>query len=212
MTTFLLPLVSYLLGSVPCGLLAGKALKGVDLRTVGSGNIGTANAFRELGKVGGSLTLAGDLAKGLLPVMLVTQGPLAATGGPLSVALWQVGIGMCAVLGHNNSVFLGFKGGKGIATTLGVVLALNWKASLACVGVWGAMVAMTGYSSLGSLCGAAALPMAMYAFTPHETPEQKQAVAVYVGFAVVAAILAFYKHRKNLKALRDGTERKLFKR
>lgn len=202
-----LPVLAYLLGSVPCGLVLGRLLKGIDLRTVGSGNIGTANAFRHLGKVGGTLTLLGDLAKSLIPVLLVSH---LAEGDACTVAWWQVAVGVAAVIGHNNSIFLGFKGGKGIATTLGVLIGLNWHVALICFGVWGLGTALTRYSSVGSLSAAAALPVAMFLMSPAGTTDEARARLVYTGFSVVACLLAFYKHRKNIRNLRDGKELRLF--
>jgi glycerol-3-phosphate acyltransferase PlsY len=156
------------------------------------------------------LTLLGDLFKGMGPVLLVTHGPLAVHGGPLWIAVWEVGVGLAAIVGHNNSIFLGFKGGKGIATTLGVVIALNWHAAVACFLVWLVVVGVSRYSSLGSLAGAVALPVSVYVFTPRDTPEEQKALAVYLGFSLMATVLAFYKHRTNIQNLRNGTERRLF--
>ncbi|HEY4001778.1 MAG TPA: glycerol-3-phosphate 1-O-acyltransferase PlsY [Candidatus Xenobia bacterium] len=209
MRAILIPL-AYLLGSFPTGLVLGKTWRKIDLREVGSGNIGAANAYRHLGPVGGAVVLVGDLLKGLLPVLLVQRGPYAVHGDPLAAALWQVGLGMVAILGHNNSIFLGFKGGKGIATTLGVVIALNFKVALICFAVWALVMAMTRYASLASLCGAVTLPLAMFRLVPRGTPEERQALLVYMAFALMASGLAFYKHRKNLIRLREGTEPRLF--
>ncbi|MHC9540896.1 MAG: glycerol-3-phosphate 1-O-acyltransferase PlsY [Vulcanimicrobiota bacterium] len=195
MNSILFLAASFLLGSIPFGVITGKLLKGIDIRDVGSGNIGTANAFRALGLWGGLLVFAGDVAKGFLPVHFACL----ATSGPLLEWL-QVFSGIVAILGHNYSVFLRFKGGKGIATSLGVILALNWKIALLCLGIWGLIVLVTRYSSVGSLTGSFMLPILMALF--------KQPYP-YIGFAVIACLFAFHAHRKNIRNLMEGKELKL---
>jgi glycerol-3-phosphate acyltransferase PlsY len=188
-------LASFVLGSIPFGVITGKLLKGIDIRDVGSGNIGTANAFRALGLWGGLLVFAGDVAKGFLPVHFA----YLVAGDPILEWL-QVFSGIVAILGHNYSAFLKFKGGKGIATSLGVILALNWKIALMCLAIWGLIVVVTKYSSLGSLVGSFMLPILMAVF--------KQPYP-YTGFAVIACLFAFHAHRKNIRNLMEGKELKL---
>jgi glycerol-3-phosphate acyltransferase PlsY len=189
--------VAYLAGSVPFGLVIGKWFKGVDVRQHGSGNIGAANVFRVLGKTWGVLVLLLDAAKGYVPVMLA--------GGCFHGRPWEptvrVLVAAAAILGHNNSIFLGFSGGKGIATTFGVFLAISPLALVVSLLTWAVVVFIWRYSSLGSLCAAASIPVTL-AIT--HAPRQ------YVAFGVVALVLAVIKHRKNIAALRAGTERKIF--
>lgn len=185
----------YVFGSIPFGLLVGKLLKGIDIRELGSGNIGAANAFRALGPVGGVLVLLFDVSKGLLPVYVsqfLMQGE--------SLYYLQVWSGFVAIMGHNFSLFLRFKGGKGIATSLGVIIALNWKVALICFGVWLLMVLITKYSSVGSLSGSLMFPVMMVIL--------KQPVP-YIVLGTAACLSAFYSHRGNLKKLLEGKELKI---
>jgi glycerol-3-phosphate acyltransferase PlsY len=189
---------AYLVGSLPTGYLAGKA-RGVDVRTAGSGNIGATNAFRVLGKSAGIAVLLIDAFKGFcaarwLPLLALHFFP-NASAEPLSLAA-----GVAAVLGHNYTCWLRFKGGKGIATSAGVVMA--W-APLACVcalAVWGLVAATTRYVSVASIAAAVVLPIAVW-FT-------KQSVPMTCVMAALS-LLAIYKHKGNLRRLREGTENRL---
>lgn len=190
----------YLFGSIPFGLIIGKILKGIDIRESGSGNIGAANAFRALGPVGGTLVLLFDIGKGLLPVLLAPLCiKLFAVQGE-ALPLIKVVAGFAAIMGHNYSMFLKFKGGKGIATSLGVIFALDWKIALICFTIWLLMVLTTRYSSLGSLSGSLMLPILMIVF---KDP------APYIVFSTLACISAFYSHRGNIKKLIQGKELKI---
>ncbi|MFH1454404.1 MAG: glycerol-3-phosphate 1-O-acyltransferase PlsY [Armatimonadota bacterium] len=187
---------SYIIGAIPFGLIIGKIFKGIDIRKEGSGNIGAANAFRTLGMVPGSLVLIFDILKGVAAVYI------ASTFMPENyAALFNVIAGLAAIIGHNNSIFLNFKGGKGIATSFGVFLALNWKISLLVLLIYILMLLITKYSSVGSLSASAAMPVCMYVF--------RQPVE-YTVFALLAAIFAFYKHKANIKRLIKGEELKVF--
>lgn len=194
MTGPLLALVGYLAGSVPVGLLVGRAY-GVDIRTRGSGNIGTANVLRTLGTSAGVLTLVGDLLKGFLPVYAAR---LLLVG-----ERWEVGVAAAALVGASYSVFLGFKGGKGVATALGVLAALAWPLALLGVLVYAPVVALTRISSVGSLAAAAALPVvAWFLYPPDVFPGRFHLI-------VVASLLVFWRHRENVRRIVTGTERKL---
>ncbi|HXE73307.1 MAG TPA: glycerol-3-phosphate 1-O-acyltransferase PlsY [Candidatus Nitrosotenuis sp.] len=185
-------LVSYLLGSIPFGLIVARR-HNVDLRKVGSGNIGAANAFRALGPAGGAAVLALDGLKG---VVAVTLAHFALLPGFL-VPFAQVACGLAAILGHNYPVFLGFKGGKGIATSFGVLLALSPQVALMAGLLWLGMVALTRYSSVGSLAASLATPFLMVLYRQHPA---------YVLFGILAALLAFYRHRSNIQRLLAGQE------
>jgi len=198
-------LISYLNGSIPYGLLITKKVKGIDIRTVGSGNIGTANAIRAVGFKWGAVVLLCDVLKGALPVLLV-MGISKWNPGliPLKlINLTVVLVGFAAILGHNHSIFLKFTGGKGIATSLGVFLALKWPVALIALVIWGIAVFATKYSSLGSLLGSLSMPFLMILF---KTP------AEYIVFAFIACAFAFYKHRANIGRLIRGEERKINER
>ena len=179
-------LVSFLAGSIPFGYLIGRFVYRTDLRQHGSGNIGAMNALRTLGKGGAIAVLILDAAKGAIPVLVAHVEPLMAIAAT------------CAVLGHCFSPWLGWKGGKGVATAFGAIFALSWPAGLVIVAVWivGALL-LTRYSSVGSMLATIAAPFALYAFT-----RDPYAAA----FGVFAAILIIWTHRENIGRLRAGTE------
>lgn len=182
----------YLMGAMPFGLWIARS-QGVDLTRAGSGNTGAANAARALGWRGGLLTLALDLLKGTLAVGLAYLALLPSQVFPLV----QVTFGMAAILGHNYSVFRRFKGGKGIATTFGVTLALCAKAALLMSLLWLGLVLLTRYSSVGSLTSMAALPILLVLYGTSW---------VYVVFGFAVAALGFWRHRENLERLSEGRE------
>lgn len=188
-----MPLVlvfSYILGSVPFGYLAGK-LKGVDIRSGGSGNIGATNTLRMLGPGFGIGVLILDVLKGVAAGWMGLQ--LVAEAGP-----WTgVAAGLLAVAGHNWSIFLGFKGGKGVATSFGFALYLMTLPSLVGFSTFLAVVALTRYVSLGSILGAAAVLIAAL-LTAQPLP--------YLLLAIVAALFILIRHRSNVERLLKGTE------
>lgn len=199
MKLFGLCLLAYVVGSIPFAYLAGKLVRGIDLRRHGSGNVGFANAVRVLGWGPGLGALAGDLAKGFGPV-LVARGMFGEGWEALVV-------GACAVAGHVWSLFLRFRGGKGVATSAGVFAGVAPIPFAFAVVAYALVMSITGYSSLGSLTGAAVLPVLLAV--------QKAApggVEPYTGTVVVAFIasaLIFWLHRSNIRRLREGTERRL---
>jgi len=194
----LVALAGYLLGSIPTGYLAARA-RGVDIRSVGSGNIGATNVMRVLGKPLGILVLLADALKGGLATGLLP--PLAAqwTGGPsASASEWlQILAGVSAILGHNYTCWLGFKGGKGVATTAGVLLVLMPKAFTLCLAVWLLVFALGRIVSLASIAAAVALPIALWTF-------DSSVPLIAVGAALGG--LAIYRHRSNIQRLLAGTE------
>lgn len=192
---------AYLLGSIPHGFLMARA-KGVDIRREGSGNIGATNTMRVLGKPAGIFVLLMDALKGFaavewLPLLVgYFTGPADCDAETVRILA-----GICAVLGHNYTCWLGFKGGKGIATTAGVYAALAPWPLLIALGVFILAVAATRYMSVGSVCAAIALPAAVWIMKPHE---------IFLGIVTtLLGLLAIYKHRSNLQRLRAGTENRL---
>jgi acyl phosphate:glycerol-3-phosphate acyltransferase len=182
----------YVLGSVPFGILVGRVLYGVDPRTVGSGNIGTANSMRAFGRTGAVLVLLGDVFKGAAPTFIAAD---------LFHDPWMAAaVGVATVVGHNWSLFLRFRGGKGVATTLGVVIVLSFAAAVAFGAVWLATAALTRYSSLASLLASAAVPVVM--FVRHD-PEP------YTYYGIVALALVVWRHEGNIRRLAAGTELKI---
>jgi glycerol-3-phosphate acyltransferase PlsY len=192
-------LAAYLLGSIPTGFLVGKA-RGIDIRTVGSGNIGATNVLRILGKPAGIAVLLADALKGWLAVVLVTRGIGAAFGEQATAnerdALMMVAA-LGAILGHNYTCWLWFKGGKGIATTAGVLTALVPWALVIILSIWIVLFAMTRIVSVGSIVASFTLPFASFLTT-------KNWKLTLVTGAMGA--LAIYKHRANIQRLLAGTE------
>ena len=185
-------LIAYVLGSIPNGLWLGKALWHTDLREHGSHNIGATNAWRTLGKGPGFLIFLLDFLKGLLSVYIAS----ALVGTPLAMVLAAI----FAIVGHSASLFMGFKGGKGVATGLGVLSMLMPQVTLIVFLVWLALVKITGYVSLGSIVAAACVPVLAYAFG---------APVEYLVFGVAAAILIVVRHKANISRLLSGTESKI---
>ena len=181
---------SYFLGSVPVGYLIGR-LSGIDIRTKGSGNIGAANVLRVIGKGPAAATLFLDAVKGFLPVILARK-ILALSPG------WIVAVGLAAIIGHTFSVFLRFKGGKGVATSLGVLLGLSpLTAFFVCV-VWLAVFCAGRIVSLASLAAALSLPPLLWYLAGRQP--------VFLVFSSLITVLVFLAHRKNIKRLLSGQE------
>jgi acyl phosphate:glycerol-3-phosphate acyltransferase len=191
---------AYLLGSVPFGLVLSRAFAGVDVRQVGSGNIGATNVSRAAGKGAGILTLVLDAAKGALPVLVAERvlGPMSAT----PAGRWEAAAGLAAFLGHIFPLWLGFRGGKGVATALGVSLAFAPCAGVAGMGAFAATVALTRLVSLGSLVGTAVVAGG--------TILRHGGLGSPIAWASLAMGAAIYlRHRGNIARLLRGEERKL---
>jgi len=181
---------AYLLGSIPTGLLLGK-LYGIDVRTEGSGNIGATNLYRTVGRKVGLITLVGDCLKGFVPVMLAWK---LGMGEPL-----QAWVGLAAFCGHVFSIFLLFRGGKGVATALGVYLALAPLAVVGALAVFVILVFIWRYISLGSIIAAAIMPLIIF-FRPHSSQ-------LLIATALISATVII-KHHENISRLLAGTESK----
>lgn len=196
MTQAVLIAASYVLGAVPFGLLVARWWKGIDLREHGSGNIGATNVFRTVGRTAGTIVFVLDVLKGFVP-------PTAAALLGLAPA-WQVAAGLAAITGHNASPFLGFKGGKGVSTSLGVLFGVAWKVGAAAWALWAVLVLATGFISVGSIAAAIALTPLTLLFYPGDTAR--------LLFAIAAGAFSIYKHRANIERLRNGTEPSFRKR
>ena len=187
-----LALVAYLLGSIPFGLWLVKAWKGIDVREVGSGNIGTTNVYRAAGKGAAIAVFLLDVAKGVLPVYLALW---------LGMTDWAaVLMGVMAILGHSKSIFLGFTGGKSVATGIGTILALSPVGAVLTLGVFAVVFAASRLVSLGSILASLALPAILYAL---------QAPPVYLYYAAGAAAYVVVRHRANIQRLVAGKENRL---
>ena len=199
MTWLLIFILSYLIGSVPWGYLFARS-KGVDIRQHGSGNIGTANVLRVMGKKWGYLVFLCDFFKGFLSVKL---GSLIAAYFLVNVGLGSVIAAVACVLGHDYPIWLGFKGGKGIATLAGTVLSLFPPLVFVSFGVvWIAVFLIGRYTSLASISAAVALPIAVSLIVAKAEPD----FPLLVGFSVLMAALAIWLHRANIGRLLNGTE------
>ncbi|MEW6054038.1 MAG: glycerol-3-phosphate 1-O-acyltransferase PlsY [Nitrospirota bacterium] len=192
---FLLLIAGFLLGSIPFGIIIAK-LKGVNLKKVGSGNIGATNVLRSLGKWPAALTLIGDILKGTMAVVI---GRLFEVESGIEGL-----IGISAILGHNFSVFLGFRGGKGVATSIGVLLVYAPVAALLTLVLWLTVVFLTKYSSLGAIVSLGILPFTFLLMYPGE--REKLIIAISI------AVIILVRHRDNLQRLMKGTERKVGQR
>ena len=193
MTDYILTVVlAYLIGSIPSGLILGKLFWHTDLREHGSHNIGATNAWRTLGKRAGIAVFIADSIKGQAGVVL----GLLLAGTPLAAVLG----GLFAIIGHSFSLFLRFHGGKGVATSLGVLTMMMGNVTLIVFAIWFAIVYLTRYVSLGSVVAAFLTPVlaALFAY-PVE----------YIVFSVIAAVLVIVRHRENIKRLMNGTENKI---
>lgn len=184
--------LSFFSGAIPFGVLIGK-MRGVDVRAAGSGNIGATNVWRVLGPKAGSAAFVLDVLKGVAGPLL---GKWLVPGHEVGIAL----CGICAVLGHTFSPFLGFKGGKGISTSLGALFGLMPLVALVDFALWGVLLGTTRMVSVASVAACVALPILAWTL-PHSTPAA--IVATLMG------ILAFVKHIPNLKRIKAGTEPKI---
>ena len=205
-----LALASFLIGSLPFGLWVGLA-KGVDIRTLGSRNIGATNVLRVLGPMPGALVFILDTLKGAVGILIARQFIFELSSDPVKSAHplsmpYLVLIGLCAVLGHTFSPFLKFKGGKGIATSLGVLLALSGQVALVGIGIWVVCVAITRYVSAASLLAALILPVASFFLL--KDLERTWMLGLTIGLLVLVTV----KHRANIGRLLHGTEPKFGQR
>ena len=185
-------LLSYLIGCFPSAYFLGKMYKNIDIRNHGSGNSGSTNALRVMGTKFGILTLVLDVIKGMIAV-LIGQAILGNQGGIVA--------GILVVLGHNFPVFLKFKGGKGVATSIGVLLILTWQTSLTVIIIGVITIALTRYVSLGSILGAAIAPVAVVIFM--DTIDKSLFITV-----VILALLLIIRHKDNILRLCRGEENK----
>ena len=208
--SLLLVLLAYLFGSLPIGLLVGRMVKGIDVRDYGSGNIGASNVWRIMGPLWGTAVFLFDFCKGYLPTV-VAEGAShvpawlllsrASAMPNVNMPSWiPVVVGLAAILGHNFSPFLRFKGGKGVATSLGVVFGLSPVAAAVGFAVWGVCLLVTRYISVSSMIAAVVTSGVLIALH-HDLP--------HVLFAILVALFVVVKHRPNIARLQAGTEPKV---
>ena len=190
MTIPLLLGLAFVSGSIPTGLLLARS-RGIDLRSIGSGNIGATNVLRAMGKGSALLTFLGDFLKGLLPVLLAG---VLETG-----ALVEGFVGIAAILGHNFSIFLNFRGGKGVATSFGVLSIYSPIVALITAIIWLVTVVLMRYSSLGALISFGAMPFLIGLLDAGEK----------LPIAICIAVLLFLRHMDNIRRLLQGTEKRI---
>jgi glycerol-3-phosphate acyltransferase PlsY len=193
-------IVSYLIGSMPTALWVGKAFYGLDIREQGSGNSGATNTFRVLGKKAGTAVLLIDIIKGLTAASLVRYLAFVEPGTIKFVNL-QLLFGLSSVLGHIFPIYSKFKGGKGIATLVGMVLGIHYLSALACIMLFVVILFSTRYVSLSSILAALAFPLIAVLVYKNEEP-------MFIAFGIAAAIMVVLTHQKNIVRLVSGNENK----
>ncbi len=202
-------LVSYLLGSIPFGYLAGRTLKRIDIRECGSGSTGATNVLRTLGKGPGLAVLLADVLKGVGVIALVrwVDSPdggfssLLPSSANLQWLPWLVIFsGLAAILGHSKSVWINFTGGKSVSTGLGILLTMSWPVGLGTLAIFSIVLALTRIVSLGSICGAIAVTVLMVLMN-QPLP--------YILFALAGGLYVIWRHRANIQRLLAGTEPRL---
>ncbi len=200
--------IAYLIGSINFSIIISKKMAGFDIREKGSGNAGTTNMLRSVGKKAALLTLICDILKGVVPVLLaVLVGNLANRfGAGLRVEYMAQIAGIGTIIGHTFPLYFGFKGGKGVASSLGLILIINWQVGLICLVFALLIMAITRMVSLGSISAA----VLFLVLTIFRIGEQYYIVqGNYIIFGLVLALIVIFNHRSNIKRILNGTENKL---
>jgi acyl phosphate:glycerol-3-phosphate acyltransferase len=209
----LIAVISYLIGSIPTAVIISKRIFGFDIRTQGSGNMGSTNAFRVLGWKWGLTVQIVDILKGLIPVLVIAhlmegqQLPFTNKTPFDDITVVRLMAGSCAVIGHIFSVFVGFKGGKGVNTAAGMLVGLAPVEVGLAVLVFAIAVTLSGYISLGSILAAVMLPSAM-AIRFNLFHVSIYGYHTLIWFSICISLLVIYMHRSNIKRLLEGTENK----
>ncbi|CDE14011.1 glycerol-3-phosphate acyltransferase [Clostridium sp. CAG:470] len=201
-------IIAYLIGSINFSVLISKKMAGFDVREKGSGNAGTTNMLRSVGKKAAAITLICDILKGVISIVIaIIVGNIAKN---LDRELLLQIAGIAVVLGHTFPIFFGFKGGKGVATSLGVLLMSNWQIGLICLVFAVVLMALTRMVSLGSCAAAVLFPVLTLFINQHYTVlTDGKSGRVYFVYSVILAIIVLYNHRSNIKRILSGTENKL---
>ncbi|HMK03164.1 MAG TPA: glycerol-3-phosphate 1-O-acyltransferase PlsY [Ferruginibacter sp.] len=198
MKELLLIIIAYLIGSIPTALIISKRFFGIDIRDYGSGNMGATNTFRVLGSRYGTMVMAFDILKGIAAVALFTFIPYYMHN-ELERTNFMIGLGLAAVTGHIFPIFAGFRGGKGVATLFGMLLAMQPVIAVSCTGVFLLVLFLTRYVSLSSILAALALPICvLWIWNEHEV--------MYRVFALLVAGLVVFTHQKNIGRILRGVE------
>lgn len=198
-------LIAYLLGSISFSVIISKKMAGFDVREKGSGNAGSTNVLRSVGKKAAALTLLGDVLKGVVSILIAFIVGLIMGDENISRALLIQIAGFFVILGHTFPVFFKFKGGKGIATALGILIMINWQIGLICLVFALIIMAATRMVSLGSIMAAVLFPI-LVLFVPHNA---YLADGDYFIYSIILAAFVIFNHRENVKRLLQGKENKL---
>ena len=203
-TYIIMAIIAYLIGSVNFSVILSKKMAGFDVREKGSGNAGTTNMLRSVGKKAAAITLLCDVLKGIvsITIAIIIGVILKDTDKALLVQLAALGV----VIGHTFPIFFGFKGGKGVATSLGVLLMVNWQIGLICLVFAIILMALTQMVSLGSVTAAILYPvLVMFIHTNYTVSEGSS----YFVFSIILAVIVVFNHRENIKRLLEGKENKI---
>ncbi len=201
--------VSYLIGSINFSVIFTKKLAGFDVREKGSGNAGTTNVLRTAGKGLALLTLICDILKGVAAVLVALLVKKMIEADEFTGAILVQIAGVFVVLGHTFPIFFKFKGGKGVATALGVILMVNWEIGLICLVFALILMILSRMVSLGSLAAAILFPILCMFTDVHYLVGGKEAHFAYIIFGIIMAVLVVFNHRENIKRLAEGTENKI---
>lgn len=200
----LVALVAYLIGSISFSVIFTKKLAGFDVREKGSGNAGATNMLRSVGKKAAVLTLLCDALKGVLAIIFAIVAGAIAKNSDKALLVQMAGI--LVVVGHTYPVFFGFKGGKGVATSLGVLLMTNWKIGLICLVFALVLMALTRIVSMGSVGAAILFPvLTLFIHTNYTISEGSS----YLVYSIILALIVAFNHRSNIRRILNGTENKL---
>ena len=201
MTYLIIAIIAYLIGSVNFSIIISKKMAGFDVREKGSGNAGTTNVLRNVGKKAAAITLICDILKGVVTIIIaLIIGKITSTNASL---LCQIGA-LAVAIGHTFPIFFGFRGGKGVATSLGILLTINWKIGLVCLIFALALIALTKMVSLGSISAAI-----LFAILTIFMTDGYIAKGNYIIFGILLALLVLYNHRENIKRITKGEENKI---
>lgn len=203
-TYIIVTIIAYLLGSISFSVIISKKMAGFDVREKGSGNAGTTNVLRTVGKKASIITLICDILKGVVAILVAYIAGLIMKDGVDKALLIQLA-GIAVILGHTFPIFFGFKGGKGIATALGVLMMTNWNIGLICLVFALVLMILTRMVSLGSIAAAILFPV-LIVFMPHNA---YLVDGNYIIYSILLAVLVVFNHRANVKRLLTGTENKI---
>ena len=204
----IMAIIAYLIGSVNFSIIISKKMAGFDVREKGSGNAGTTNMLRSVGKKAAAITLLCDVLKGVFAIVIAIVLGNIIKNIDRELLLQIAGIGV--VLGHTFPIFFQFKGGKGVATSLGVLILSNWQIGLICLVFALVLMILTRMVSLGSCAAAVLFPvLTLFINSNYTVLTEGKSGNVYLVYSIILAVIVLYNHRSNIKRIMDGTENKL---